>query len=257
MGVKKYRVEKFTLEKVMAADGAMLGKHVELMQCLFEIDIAPLRQKIKQARQEKKATVSLVACLLYCYSRALHKNPDTFSFRSSGNKLYFFDEADAFFPVEINQDGRKFLWYKIIRAINTKTVFQLEDDIRSTFTMTKTLNLAEKIFFPLPYWLKNICYNFVMGNPLVRKMHGGNVYFSSAIHSGNGRSATYGIPSHFHTSGMFIGMYREETKPDGTKANILAITLSLDHIIGDGFMLAKLYRAFLAEVENFEIGNGS
>jgi|GEM_PF-5549271 len=251
---KKYTVEPFSVEKIMAADGAFLNKHVKLMQCLFEIDIAPMRKEIREVRQRTKKNVSILACLLYCYGKALDKNKESLALKGKGKKLFRFENADAFFPIEIKQDDKKLLWCKIIRGINNKTVFELEEEIKDAASITKQLTKAERIFFNMPDFVRNWFYNYMMRTPLLRKQHGGNVYFSSSIHSGNGRILAYGIPSHFHTTGMFIGMFRELTNNDTEyKANILGITLSLDHIIGDGYLLAKLFREFVYQVENFTI----
>ncbi len=256
MADKKYTVEPFSVEKIMAADGAMFNKYVKLMHSCFEIDITDLKQKIKTAKQEGKGSVSVLACLFYCYARTLDRHREVLALRGKGNKLFKFEEADAFFPFEIKQDGKKILWHKVIRAINKKTIFELEDDLKSLASVRKEVTPAERFFFKLPWFIRNWFYNILMNNPRMRKDYGGNVYFSSTIHSTTkNNNFAYGIPSHFHTTGMFIGTYKVINNENGlnTKSYLLGVTLSLDHIISDGPMLAKLIRDFVYQLENFTI----
>ena len=255
MAEKKYTVEPFSVEKIMAADGAKFNKYVKLMHGCFEIDITHIRQQTKTLKQQSKTNISILACLFYCYAKTLDKYKDAIALRGKGNKLFRFEEADAFFPFEITQGDKKFLWHKVIRGINKKTVYELEEALRSLATVKKEVTPAERFFFKLPEFVRDWFYNYMMNNPLLRKDYGGNVYFSSTIHSGNTRVLSFGIPSHFHTTGMFIGTFKE-VKGDNTDSptkNMLGITLSLDHIIGDGPLLARLIREFVFQVENFTL----
>jgi len=253
MADKKYTIEPFSIEKIMAAEGAKLNKYVKLMHGCFEIDIAHIRQQTKTLKQQSKVSVSVLACLFYCYGKALDKYKDGFSMRGRGNKLFRFEEADAFFPFELQQEDRRFLWQKVIRGINKKTVYELEEALKSLATLKKEITSTEKIFFKLPQFIRNWSYYLLMTNPLLRKDNVGNVYFSSTIHSGNTKVLSYGIPSHFHSSGMFIGTFKEETSADDKQSSMVGITLSLDHIIGDGPLLARLIREFVFQVENFKL----
>ena len=253
MAEKKYTVEPFSVEKIMSADGALLNKYVELINCLFEVDITEIRQKVKEARSQNKQELSVLACLLYCYGQTLHKFKESYALRGKGNKLYFFDEADAFFPVDIRIGDKKLLWCKIIKGINLKSPYELEQDIRAAKAMTKTITKAEKIFFAMPFFVRNWYYNYMMGNPLVRKGYGGNVYFTSMIHRGNADFLLKIVPQHFHTTGMFVGTYKQQTDNNGIEKSILGITLSLDHIISDADLLAKLAREFVNQVDNFKL----
>lgn len=256
MADKNYSVVPFPVEKIMSADGAIFNRYVELLNSVLEIDIEPLRQKVKQARQSGKGNVSVLACLLYCYGKALNKHKESFSLRGKGNKWFWFDDADAFFPVIIpNEDEEKFLFCKIIKSINKKTVYELEEDIRNAPNFKKTITPAERFFFRLPDWIKKLYYDYMFRNPLIRKQHGGNVYFTSRMHSSNGKNFSYIIPKHFHTTGMFVGTYKEvenAQSPFG-KSCLLGITLSVDHIIGDGGLISKLTKEFLFQLDNITL----
>ncbi|MFP5039787.1 hypothetical protein [Parasediminibacterium sp. JCM 36343] len=252
MAEKKYTVEPFSVEKTMAADGALFNKHVKLMHGLFEIDISGIREQVKTAKKQQKEPVSVLACLFYCYARTLDKYREAFALRGRGNKLYRFEEADAFFPFEITQGNKKMLWHKVVRGINKKTVYELEAALKSLTLIKKEISPAEKFFFKLPQFVRNWFYNYMMRRPLLRKDYGGNVYFSSTIHSGNTRVLSFGVPSHFHTTGMFIGTFKEAPNNAGNpNGSMVGITLSLDHIISDGPMLARLIREFTFQVEHF------
>ncbi len=253
MAEDRYTVVPFSTEKIMSADGSLLNKYVELINCLFEVDITAIRQKVKEARNQHKQELSVLACLLYCYGQTLHKFKESYALRGNGNKLFLFEEADAFFPVDIRIGEEKLLWCKIIKGINVKSAYELEQEIRAAKAMTKEITKAEKIFFSLPYFVRKWYYNYMMGNPLVRKGYGGNVYFTSMIHRGNGDSLLKIVPQHFHTTGMFVGTYKQITNSDGKEASILGITLSLDHIISDADLLAKLAREFVNQVDHFTL----
>ncbi len=250
MKERNYSISPFTIEMKMAADGAYMNKYVRLMNTFFELDITQLRQSVKKAKREKGLSVSVLACLMYGYARALDKNKETLAMRGRGSKLYAFEDADLFFPVRIKTtDNKRLLWCKIIRAANRKTVQELDEAIKQATTMTKKITQAERIFFKLPNRIRYWFYDYMMGNPLMRKANGGNVYFSSLMQAGIG-NLWYGIPSHFHSTGMFIGMYKEVADtPDSTeKRSILGVSCSLDHVISDGATLAKIYKDFASEI---------
>ena len=255
MSKKKHFIKELSIEKKIVADIASFNKYVNLMHGLFQIDISDIRQQIKTAKRESNVSISILSCLLFCFARALDKHKDAFALLGKRDKLYQFDEADVFFPFELNQNGEKFLWYKIIRRVNKKTLLELEDDLKSLLQMTKTFTKYERFFMKFPGFIRRLFYYRTMTNPLIRKSHVGSVYFSSTLHSGNTRVISYGLPTHFHSVGMFLGTFMEVKNPIIGKpnANILGATLSLDHLISDGPMLARLIREFVFQVENFKI----
>ncbi len=255
MSEKKFVIKELSIDKKIVADIARFNKYVNLMHGLFQIDISDIRQQIKVAKRESNVSVSILSCLLFCFARALDKNKDAFALLGKNNKLYQFDEADVFFPFELNQSGEKFIWYKIIKRVNKKTVIELENDLKSLLLMKKVFTKYERFFMKFPGFIRRLFYRRTMTNPLIRKSYVGSVYFSSTIHSGNTRVISYGLPTHFHSVGMFIGTFIDVKNPiiDKPSANILGVTLSLDHLISDGPMLARLIREFVFQVENFKI----
>lgn len=249
-----HTVIPFSIEKKLAADGADFNKHVRLMNSLMEVDVSNIRAQTTKSVSPGKKKISMLACLLYCYGQTLKKNPEALAMKSSGNKLFLFDDADAFFPFEIKKEGGgKMLWHKVIRSIDNKSPLELEEEIRAMAGMTKKITQAEKFFFAFPKWARNIFYAIMMGSPILRKQQAGNVYFSSTIHSSCNMLA-YGVPAHFHTTGLFVGTYKYKPEDGGGKgATLLPITLSLDHTIGDGPLLAKLCREFKYQVDHFTL----
>ena len=255
MSEKKYVIKELPIDKKIVADIASFNKYVNLMHGLFQIDIADIRQQIKIAKRESNISVSILSCLLFCFARALDKHKDAFALLGKRDKMYYLDEADVFFPFELNQNGEKIIWYKIIRRVNKKTLLELEEDLKSLQQMKKVFTKYERIFMKFPSFIRRLFYHRTMTNPLIRKSYVGSVYFSSTIHSGNTRVISYGLPTHFHSVGMFIGTFMDvkSSVPEKPNANILGATLSLDHLISDGPMLARLIREFVYQVENFKI----
>jgi hypothetical protein len=255
MSDKKFTVKDFPIEKKIVADIAAFNKYVNLMHGLFQIDIAHIRQQIKIAKREQNLNVSILACLLYCFAQALDKHKAALAMVGRRSKYYLFEDADVFFPFELQQDGEKIIWYKIIRRVNKKSILELEEDLKKMLQMKKTFTKAERLFMCFPGFLRRLFYHRTMRNPLIRKDYVGNVYFSSTIHSGNTRVISYGLPTHFHSVGMFIGTFIDvkSIEPQKYNANIVGATLSLDHLISDGPMLARLIREFVFQVENFKL----
>lgn len=256
MKEKKYTIQSIPIEKRIVADIADLNRYVNLMHSFFQIDISSIRQKIKSHKLATGKNISILSCLLFCFSRTLDKHKDTIVLRSGRNKLFHFEEADVFFPFEINQDGQKMLWYKVIRKTNKKSVFELDHDLKCLLNIRKVFTKTERIFMKLPSFLRRIYYHSMMIHPNSRKQNVGNVYFSSTIHnSSKNNTVAYGLPTHFHSVGMFIGTFSGLSNETNGKSgiNMLGITISLDHLISDGPSLAKLIKTFLWEVENFSL----
>ena len=255
MTKKKYTVQQLPLEKKIVAEVAALNRHVNLMHSHFIVDITEMRKQMKVYKQTTKISLSILTCLLYCFARTLDKYKDSTVLLGKRNKLYSFEEVDVFFPFELRQEDRKFIWYKVMRRVNKKTILELQNDIKSLTTIKKSFTKFERFFMAMPLFIRNWLYNITMRNPVSRKMHFGNVYFSSTIHNSNRKLLAYGMPTPFHSAGMFVGTYIDVINPTNgqNNTNLLAITISLDHHISDGPMLGHLVTDFFDQVENFII----
>lgn len=255
MAEKKYTVQKLPIEKKIVAEIAALNRHVNLMHSHFVVDITEMRKQMKAYKLTTKVSLSILTCLLYCFARTLDKYKDATVLLGNRNKLYLFDEIDVFFPFELRQEDKKFIWYKIIRSANKKTIVELQNDIKSLGAMKKSFSKVEHFFMAMPLFIRNWLYNITMRNPLYRKSHFGNVYFSSTIHNSNRKLFAYGVPTPFHSAGMFVGTYIDVTNATNGQANtnLLAMSISLDHHISDGPMLGHLVTDFFDQVENFRL----
>lgn len=252
---KGYTIKDFPIDKKITADGASLNRYVNLMHVFFQVDIAHIRKQIRISKKEGKRSISITACLLYCFTQTLDKNKETFALVGKRNKYYQFDEANVFFPFAFQQEGKTLTWYKIVKRANKKSLLELEDDLQKIRKSKKTFTYAERLFMNFPAIVRRLFYRRMMRTPLIRKEEFGNVYFSSTMHLGNSKNMMYGLPAHFHSVGMFVGTFKDEKNRDLEKPNssILAITLSLDHLISDGSTLTKLYKEFIDQVENFSL----
>jgi hypothetical protein len=255
MAEKKYTIQELPIEKKIVAEIAALNRHVNLMHSHFIVDITEMRKQMKVYKQETKISLSILTCLLYCFARTLDKYKESTVLLGKGNKLFTFDEIDVFFPFELRQEDKKFIWYKIMRRVNKKSIVELQNDIKSLTTMKKEFTRFERFFMAMPLFIRNWLYDITMRNPLHRKSYYGNVYFSSTIHNSNKRLLAYGMPTPFHSAGMFVGTYINVTNPtNGTpNTNLLAMTISLDHHISDGPMLGHLVTDFFDQVEKFRL----
>lgn len=251
MPTKKYFTEKLKPVDIMVADSAYLGSKVNLIHALGKADVTHIKKMLDEYRAANGHGPSMIAVCLYCYGQVLQEQKRLHALKSWRNLRYVFEDADAFFPYEIEVNGKKVLASKIIRALNKKTVFEIEailSDVRST--SDDGLPSYKKHFMKLPKWIRQIGYSILMSMPLQRKDIFGSVYFGAVKKHISIESPTYAFANHFHSFGLLVvGPF---VHPETNTLHMTA-HFSADHTISNGLGLTNAAVRFKYFLDNFKL----
>lgn len=251
MPAKKYFTEKLKPVDIMVADSAYLSSKVNLIHALGKAEVTHIRQKLDAYREVHGHAPSMIAVCLYCYGQVLQEQKRLHALKSWRNLRYVFEDADAFFPYEIDVNGKKVVATKIIRALNKKSVFEIEailGDVRTTSDV-KTPSY-QKLYIQLPKWIRHIGYSILMGLPLKRKDTFGSVYFGAVKKIISIESPTYAFANHFHSFGLLVvGPF---VHPETNTLHMTA-HFSADHTISNGLGLTNAAVRFKYYLDNFKL----
>lgn len=250
MPTKDFIVEDYGIDRRLVADSMYLAKKVNKMVVHFEVDVTELRNKLKAFKKQHNNNISLITIFLFCYAKTLQQNQRCHAIKGK-NKLFLFKNIDIFFPFEIENptSPQKNVARKIIREANTKSIFELQQEIDAMQQQTSLMTAPEKRAMQLPLFLRKLIYNFIFANPLKRKQLFGNAYFSAALNVAP-NSLTTAFPIHFHSMGAFVCPIFTETK-NGVTTSKTNIIVSADHVIINGSDLFRFANELGNTIKNF------
>jgi pyruvate/2-oxoglutarate dehydrogenase complex dihydrolipoamide acyltransferase (E2) component len=233
-------------------DGGRMGRQKHTVHGLFEVDVTLARRALRERRARTGEALSFTAFMMACLGRAVDTNPHMHAYRSWRNQLVIFDEVDVNTLVEVEVEGRRIIRPKIIRAVNTKTVWDIHGEIRGFQGASETSGEAQFIrrLVLLPGAIRRLFYWVLFQNPQVLKRYFGTVALSSIGMFGS--SGFWGIPVPNHTLQLTLGGIAE--KPGVVDGRIevreyLSVTMSIDHDIVDGAPAARFAQHWKGLIE--------
>lgn len=251
MSNQVYHIEHYGIERKLIEDSLYLSAKVIKMVTFFEMDITELRNKIKAYKKSTKTNISIITVFLYCYAQTLAAYKRSHALKNNNNKLYLFEEADIFFPFEIQgENEQKKIARKIFKKATGLSLHELADELNNMQTTTGLLTAQEKRFMLLPKFIRHWLYNYHFKRPLNRKALFGNAYFSAAVNMVTHSVTAFSLPIHFHPIGMFISPSRINNEK-GQSTTKIGITVSADHAIINGADLGRFCNDFIARIEQF------
>lgn len=217
-------------------DVSNIGVKIPSLFSFWELDVTELRKKINVISDKNDQKITLTNYLLFCYIQTIKQNIQVQGIKSWWNWVVNYEDIDVCIPIEL---ANKTVDPKIIRKANTKSIFEIREEIVKTKKNKKVrLDFWQKWFLFFPYFIRKIGYSIVLSTPLLRKRIFGTAYFSS-LHLPSSVSITY-KPIPIHPIGMFVGSIQKREILINGKIEIreiIPITTSVDHRINDGVFL--------------------
>lgn len=246
-----YTIKPFSINRVMVEDANKLGQKIPFVYVLAEIDITGVKKKIKDYNQINNSQLTLNNFFLYCFSKTVADKKDLHAIKNWKNQLIVFDDIDVFFPIEKNINNQKVIQPLIIKAINKKSIFQINTEIESFRISDHTnINKSQYYFLKLPYFIKKYFYSIWMKIPKMRKGIFGTAYYSAGGMFGTSKG--WGFPIPIHSVGMFLGSFSKVEKiekGDIKNVEILTFTVIMDHSINDGAELGRFVHNFKKNID--------
>lgn len=233
-------------------DGGRLGRRKHMVHGLLEVDVTRPRQLLREHKARTGEAVSFTAFLMACLGRALDEHRQLHAYRDWRNRLVIFDEVDVNTLVEVEVEGRRIIRPRIIRAVNTKTVWDLHRELRTFQAAAEQSREAQFLrgFVRLPWAVRQLFYLVLFKHPWLLKEYLGTVALSSIGMFGSG--GFWGIPVPNHTLQLTLGGIAEKPGIVARRIEIreyLSVTISFDHDLVDGAPAARFAQRWKELVE--------
>lgn len=254
MVAPQHTTHSFSLERKQIVDFLSVAKKKHTANAVMDFDITGIRDELRKARRITKRHASLTGYLLYCFAQAVESNKLVQAYRKR-NKLIVFDDVDVSTMVERTVNGVSVPVSYILRKANTKSVFEISEEIRSAKTgdtadlidskeMQSKKNfiaIIKRVGFLRRWFLKRM-----FNDPFLKKKYNGTVGFSSMgmfSHELTG----WVVPITPQVLSAMVGGIREVPgiiNGEVAKCEMACITISMDHDILDGAQTARFIEKF-------------
>ena len=250
---ENFQVIPFPRIRRLMVDGGRLAKQKHLIHGLVEMDVTDARRLIREHKAKTGVTISFTAFIISCLGRAVDMNKHMQAVRTWREKLVVFEDVDVNTMFEVEVDGRRIIRPHILRAVNSKTLHQIHEEIRAFQSEHASGREANFIdwFVLMPAFIRRFFLGFLFKNPRLLKEMNGTVSLTAAGMFGDGGG--WGIPVSNHTLQITLGGIAE--KPAFIHGQLenrdyLCVTISIDHDIVDGAPATRFIQRMKELVES-------
>lgn len=259
MNRPQYKTLPFPKFRRFIVDAAHLAKENHTIYGFIELDVTEARQKIKTYKRETGKSVSLTSFIIACIGRAVEENPQMHAYVDRRERLVLFDDVDLLLPVEIDIDGHKFPVANILRAVNRKSPWEIEEDIRRV--QAEGVENAQvrdnwkklQYYVSLPRWIRLKLARWFLRKPHNQKAFLGTVAVTAVGMFGSGGGWGFGLSN--HTLEIIIGGVARKLRQVGNKLQdreLLGMTISVNHDVIDGAPAARFTKMLRKFIESGE-----
>lgn len=259
---QEYSKIKYPSVRQFTADTGRIGRDKHYVRALVEVDVTDALQKIKAIRVPGKK-VSFLAWFIKVVADTVTLHPPINGIQKGRNSVLVFKSVDVSTIVEKTVDGVQVPLPLVLRGANTRTYFQLNDEIQSAvaqpvqnegdYVLGKGENsLLLSLGAAMPQWLRLFIMRvFILGDPERMQKMMGTVMVTSL--GTGGRISGWIIPTSMHPLSIGIGsLTKKPAIYDGIiqKRNILNITIAIDHDVIDGMPALKFVDDLVSRLES-------
>ncbi len=247
--------------RVLTSDTGRINRDKHYVKALLEVDITTALQKLKELRAPGKK-VSFQAWFIKMLADSVAQHPPVNGIHKGPNQVLVFHSVDISTVVEKMVDGVPVPLPLVLRGANTKTCYELNDEIKSAISQSvpdegslvlgKGENrLLIKLGLAVPQWLRLfIMRKFILGNPYRMQKMMGTVMVTSV--GAVGHLSGWILPTSMHPLSLAIGSINK--KPaiyEGViqKRSILHLTVAVDHDVIDGIPAMRFMDDFVSKLE--------
>lgn len=245
-------VTPYPRSRLLMVDGGRMGRQKHTIHGLVEFDITRARERIRQYRAQTGEALSFSVFFLTCLGKAIEENKSIQAYRSWRNHLVIFDEVDVNMLFEVEVDGKKTIRPHILRAVNHKSLLELQQEVQAFQAGHQESQESKFIdaFVRLPGFVRRMFLWALFKNPQFIKDYYGTVLVSSVGMFGAGSG--WGIPVPNHTLQITLGGMAEKPGVVNHRIEVremLSVTISLDHDVVDGAPAARFMQRLKKLVE--------
>jgi pyruvate/2-oxoglutarate dehydrogenase complex dihydrolipoamide acyltransferase (E2) component len=265
MSQTTYNIVPFPPLQHQVIDWLELNRRRHTMHGLIEVDITEARRAIRAYRARTRAPLSLTAFLISCLARAVDEDKAMQAYRLGRRRLVLFAEVDVGTMVEREVEGAMIPVPYIIRAANTKSLGQIQQELRTAQEETPEavavrslpqwlqplLVRGLSVWLMLPAALRRVVWAWALRNPYRRKRLTGTVGVTAVNMFGHGTG--WGLAPMGHTLTMVVGGLARKPGMVGPRVEereYLCLTLTLDHDLIDGAPAARFTKRLTQLIES-------
>lgn len=246
-----YQVVPYPKSRQAIVDYLSVAQSQHSIHGLIEVDVSLPRRLIREHKAQTGETLSFTGFIIACLAQAVNENKALNAYRLGRNRLVVFDEVDITTPVERQVEGHRIGTPYVIRAANTKTFWEIHQEIRTAQMEGAGAYKRMRLSGSLPNFAVRLFWKLIRRYPHMKKKYTGTVSVTAVGMFGKG--AGWGIPITNYTLQVTIGGIGE--KPWVVEGRIetrelLSLTVSVDHDVVDGAPLARFVQRFKELIES-------
>ena len=250
----KYRVVPFPRFQRQMIDWLDLQRRKHTVYILLEADVTKARRDIRGYRTRTGEPLSLTTFITACFARAIDQNKLMHAYRKGRGRLVLFKDVDVTVAVEREVEGQKIPVPLIIRAANTKSFGEIDQEIRAARTGENPQSGAMQwlpLWLLVPAFIRRLIITRLLSNPHRRKRISGTTIVTNAGMFGSGTG--WGISPPSYTSSLLVGSIAKKPGVVGEQIEVreyLCLTISVDHDIVDGAVAARFSQRLKKLIES-------
>ena len=235
------------------------GRRKNIINLLFEIELAPVRAQIAQHELEHGVHLTLTSYISKALASAVDEDRSIQAYRQGKSKLVVFDEVDLSVMVEREIEGQLMPVTLIVRAANRKSLAQIAHELANAKQLplgeTGPMTALDKLFFVLPKPLRRLVWWDIRTDPNLFKQLVGTVGVTSMGMHTSGPALL--IPITPMTLTLAIGaihkkLVLEQGQP--VEREFMQLNLGADHDIIDGAPLMRFAERFKRQLGDCQRG---
>jgi pyruvate/2-oxoglutarate dehydrogenase complex dihydrolipoamide acyltransferase (E2) component len=255
----EYEERPFPKFRQVIVDVGELGKKVNTMKGLIELDVTKGRETIRDFKKKGKQ-LSFTAWIMKCIGQAVSEHKEVHAIRKGKKKVIIFKDVDISVQVERVVRGQHRPVPFVVRKVNEKSVKEITDEIRSAqseaaaedTTVVKGEPGWAKWLPSLPKFLRMYFWRKAR-DPFSLKRVGGTVGITSV--GMFGRFGGWPIPESPGFYPLLVALGGITRKPGVLRDKIkireyLSMTVLIDHDVVDGAPAARFVSRLAELVEN-------
>ncbi|MBU1935612.1 2-oxo acid dehydrogenase subunit E2, partial [Patescibacteria group bacterium] len=173
--VGKYEKIPFPKGRELVIDVVSLERVKHHFPILFELDVSRARDFIRKYKLETGKQISFTGWIAKCIAMAVSEHPYLHALRHGNRSLILFNDIDILVTVQKQIDENEIPLPCIIRKANLKSVYEINDEIRTAQNQSATTHdmvLGKNPWFTriYPHLPKSIRY--AMGRILLQNPFG-------------------------------------------------------------------------------------
>jgi pyruvate/2-oxoglutarate dehydrogenase complex dihydrolipoamide acyltransferase (E2) component len=237
----EYHKEKVPKSRKLIIESCDYALRDHRMLGLFEADVTDARQILRKHKEETGESISFTGWIATCVGKAVGEYKQVHALMM-GSHFVIFDDVNINILIETVLEGRAYPINYILKSANTKTVAEINQEIRDAQKKKEEdysearENRGLKILLSAPRFLRNLLFwRKVRKNPSFIHENLGTVAVTSiGMHA---KSGGWAIPLGLHALNIAVGGIAEKPRFIGDKIEkreLLSLTVTLNHDVVDG-----------------------